>query len=155
MLEKAFQEDILQIRKISQSDIRELANIMVEVYNAPPWNDSWTEKTASDSLVTLLAYPDFCGNIIADGDKIIGAIIGNIRKYARDTTYYINEFFILDKYWRRGVATSLYTYTIEELKKCGVNGAFFTTLKNTPAYSFYTKQGAWDLTDSACFYHKF
>ncbi len=155
MLEKAFQEDILQIRKISQSDIRELANIMVEVYNAPPWNDSWTEKTASDSLVTLLAYPDFCGNIIADGDKIIGAIIGNIRKYARETTYYINEFFILDKYRRRGVATSLYTYTIEELKKCGVNGAFFTTLKNTPAYSFYTKQGAWDLTDSACFYHKF
>lgn len=119
----------MKIRKISHSDIRELANIMVEVYNAPPWNDSWTEKTASESLVTLLAYPDFCGNIIADGDKIIGAIIGNIRKYARESTYYINEFFILDKYRRRGVATSLYNHTIEELKKNRRKWCFLYNIK--------------------------
>lgn len=143
------------IKKILKSDIKDLARLMVSVYNAPPWNDKWTEETAFESLVTLLEFPTFYGNIIIDEDRIIGAIMGHTRRYATETTYYIDEFFVSEEYRRKGVASNLYKSTIDELKKLGVNGAFFTTLRNTPAYNFYIKMGAWDLSDSACFYHKF
>ena len=145
----------MNIKRILKSDIKDLARLMVSVYNAPPWNNKWTEETAFESLVTLLEFPTFYGNIIIDEDRIIGAIMGHTRRYATETTYYIDEFFVSEEYRRQGVASNLYKSTIDELKKLGVNGAFFTTLRDTPAYNIYIKMGAWDLSDSACFYHKF
>lgn len=145
----------MEIRKISKSDLGELAKLMVDVYNAPPWNDKWTVETALESLNDISEFPKFFGNVIVDGNKIIGGIIGHIRRYASESTFYIDEFFIAEKYRGTGLAKKLYQTSIKELQQRGVSGAFFTTLKNSRAYNFYLKQGAWDLEDSACFYHKF
>lgn len=54
-----------------------------------------------------------------------------------------------------GSAKELYQTSIKQLQQRGISGAFFTTLKNSQAYNFYVKQGAWDLEDSVYFYHKF
>lgn len=145
----------MEIRKISKSDLEELAKLMVDVYNAPPWNDKWTVETALESLNDISDFPKFFGNVIVDENKIIGAIIGHIRRYSIESTCYIDEFFIAEKYRGTGLAKELYQTSIKELQQRGISGAFFTTLKNSRAYNFYLKQGAWDLEDSACFYHKF
>ena len=145
----------MEIRKISKSDLEELAKLMVDVYNAPPWNDKWTVETALESLNDISDFPKFFGNVIVDGNKIIGGIIGHIRRYSSESTFYIDEFFIAEKYRGTGLAKELYQTSIKELQQRGVSGAFFTTLKNSQAYNFYLKQGAWELEDSACFYHKF
>ena len=145
----------MEIRKISKSDLEELAKLMVDVYNGPPWNDKWTAETALESLTDISDFPKFFGNLIVDGNKIIGAIIGHIRRYATESTFYIDEFFISEKYRGTGLAKKLYQTSIKELQERGISGAFFTTLKNSRAYNFYVKQGAWDLKDSSCFYHKF
>lgn len=145
----------MEIRKISKSDLGELAKLMVDVYNAPPWNDKWTVETALESLNDISDFPKFFGNVIVDENKIIGGIIGHIRRYSSESTFYIDEFFIAEKYRGTGLAKKLYQTSIKELQQRGVSGAFFTTLKNSRAYNFYVKQGAWDLEDSACFYHKF
>ena len=145
----------MEIRKISKSDLEELANLMVDVYNAPPWNNKWTVETALESLTDISDFPKFFGNVIVDENKIIGAIIGHIRRYSSESTFYIDEFFISEKYRGTGLAKELYQTSIKQLQQRGVSGAFFTTLKNSRAYNFYVKQGAWDLEDSACFYHKF
>ena len=145
----------MEIRKISKSDLEELAKLMVDVYNAPPWNDKWTVETALESLNDISDFPKFFGNVIVDENKIIGGIIGHIRRYSSESTFYIDEFFISEKYRGTGLAKELYQTSIKELQQRGISGAFFTTLKNSRAYNFYLKQGAWDLEDSACFYHKF
>ena len=145
----------MEIRKISKSDLEELAKLMVSVYNAPPWNDKWTAETALESLTDISDFPKFFGNVIVDEEKIIGAIIGHIRRYATESTFYIDEFFISEEYKGTGLAKNLYQTSIKQLQQRGISGAFFTTLKNSQAYKFYVKQGAWDLEDSACFYHKF
>ena len=145
----------IEIRKITRSDLEELAKLMVDVYNAPPWNNKWTKETALESLSDISDFPKFFGNVIVDGNKIIGAIIGHIRRYATESTLYIDEFFISEEYRGTGLAKNLYQTSIKQLQERGISGAFFTTLKNSRAYNFYVKQGAWDLEDSACFYHKF
>ena len=128
---------------------------MVSVYNAPPWNNKWTVETTPESLTDISDFPKFFGNVIVDGNKIIGAIIGHIRRYGSESTFYIDEFFISEEYRGTGLAKNLYQTSIKQLQQRGISGAFFTTLKNSQAYNFYVKQGAWDLEDSACFYHKF
>ncbi|MFR7349037.1 GNAT family N-acetyltransferase [Peptoniphilus sp.] len=145
----------MEIRKISKSDLQDLARLMVEVFNTPPWNDTWTEKTAYQSLLSLIDAPGFYGNVIVDGDKIIGAIMGNNRLYSTETTYYLYEFFVSDEYRGKGIAKKLYERTMSKLKEQGVSGAFFTTIRNSAAYKFYIKEGALDLEDAASFYHKF
>ena len=87
----------MEIRKILKSDLEELAKLMVSVYNAPPWNNKWTAETAMESLTDISDFPKFFGNVIVDGNKIIGAIIGHIRRYATESTFYIDEFFIFQK----------------------------------------------------------
>ena len=145
----------IEIRKILRSDLEELAKLMVAVYNAPPWSNKWTKETAMESISDILDFPKFFGNVIVDENKIIGAIIGHIRRYSSESTFYIDEFFVSEKYRGTGLAKELYQTSIKELQQRGISGAFFTTLKNSRAYNFYVKQGAWDLDDSACFYHKF
>lgn len=141
----------MEIRKISKSDLEELAKLMVDVYNAPPWNNKWTAETAMESLTDISDFPKFFGNVIVDGNKIIG----HIRRYSSESTFYLDEFFISEKYRGTGLAKNLYQTSIKELQQRGISGAFFTTLKSSRAYNFYVKQGAWELDDSACFYHKF
>ena len=145
----------MEIRKILKADLEELAKLMVSVYNAPPWNNKWTVETALESLTDISDFPKFFGNVIVDGNKIIGGIIGHIRRYGSESTFYIDEFFISEEYRGTGLAKELYQTSIKQLQEIGISGAFFTTLKNSRAYNFYIKQGAWDLEDSACFYHKF
>ena len=95
---KKHEENNLEIRKISKSDLEELAKLMVSVYNAPPWNDKWTVETAMESLTDISDFPKFFGNVIVDENKIIGAIIGHIRRYATESTFYIDEFYISEEY---------------------------------------------------------
>lgn len=145
----------MKIRRILKSDLTEISELMMSVYNGPPWNDNWTKETAYLSLKTIIEFKTFYGNVVVEDGKIIATIMGYTRIYSEEKTYYIEELFVSNKFRREGVATSLYQYTINDLNKKLVTGAFFTTLKDTPAYNFYIKQGAWDLSDSACFYHRF
>ncbi|RLK63939.1 GNAT family N-acetyltransferase [Atopobacter sp. AH10] len=143
----------MNIRKVVHSDIIALAQLMLSVYNAPPWNEEWTEKTARQSLESLLTFPHFYGNVMEKDGKIVAAMLGHIRIYATEKSYYMDEFFVSPTCQGQGFGSHLYQTTLKELKQEGVAGSFFTSLKNSPAYHFYKKQGAKDLADSVCFYH--
>lgn len=54
---------------------------MVDVYNAPSWNNKWTVETTLESLSDISDFPKIFGNVLVDGEKIIGAIIGHIRQF--------------------------------------------------------------------------
>lgn len=143
----------MEIRKILPSDSAELGAVYAKVFSAPPWNGKWTADTATTSLACIMQAPGFYGNVVLAEGKIIGAVLGRIRVFGQSRSYNMDEFFVTEHWRRQGVATALYRYSIEELKSNEVSGIFFTTLRNSPAYEFYRKAGAWDLTDSACFYH--
>lgn len=143
------------IRKIEEKDIQGIASLMKAVYNEAPWNDNWTEESSIEAAKCLIAFPNFFGLVACDKDNVVGAIMGHVRSYSKQKTYYIDELFVSNAYRRQGIAKQLYEKAIDELKSNGVAGAFFTTLKNTDAFKFYTKEGALYLEDSAVFYHPF
>ena len=142
-------------REIEEKDIQSLAALMKSVYNEAPWNNEWTMETATEAVKCLTAFPKFFGLLAIEGDDIVGAIMGNVRPYSKQRTYYIDELFVSSAHRRQGIAKKLYESAREKLKNMGVAGAFFTTLKCSGAYKFYIKEGAFDLDDSAVFYHPF
>lgn len=134
---------------------KELTTLFISIFNSEPWNNHWTKETAQKSLDELIHMPGFFGLYAYRDSKILGAIMGHVHHYDRQKTYYIDEFFVANEYKRQGIGKKLYTQAINELMNEGVAGAFFTTLKNTPAYHFYLEMGAIDLTDSSVMYHPF
>lgn len=143
----------MEIRTVEARDIDALAPVMTAVFNAPPWNEHWSEESAAQSLCELLASPRFYGDVILADGEIAGALLGHLRTYAAGTSFYLDEFFISPAHRRQHLATALYRHTLAALKEKNVGGLFFTTQRNSPAYAFYLREGAWDLNDAACFYH--
>lgn len=78
---------------------------MVDVYNAPPWNNKWTVETTLESLSDISDFPKFFGNVLVDGEKIIGAIIGHIRQFKEPwlhiqgrVLYFYRTYCVVDRY---------------------------------------------------------
>ena len=134
----------MEIRTVEARDIDALASILTAAFNAPPWNEHWSEENAA---------PRFYGHVILADGEIAGALLGHLRTYAEGTSFYLDEFFISPAHRRAHLATALYRHTLAALRKENVGGLFFTTVRNSPAYAFYLREGAWDLDDAACFYH--
>src|SRR5690606_1917790 len=64
------------IRELDATDLPEATRLYVRVFNAPPWNDQWTEATAGTRLRQTLQTPGALGLAIRDADRIIGVAIG-------------------------------------------------------------------------------
>lgn len=143
------------IRKLAENDLKTLVPAFMNAFNTGDWGQRWTPETARASLDNLFSFPDFFG-LTAEVDGVpVGAILGHVRSFNDGKTYFIDELFVDPAKQKQGIAGELYQTAIRMLRKDGVQGAFFTTLKNSAAYRFYTGQGALELTDSAVFYHPF
>ncbi|WP_367178326.1 GNAT family N-acetyltransferase [uncultured Peptoniphilus sp.] len=106
-------------------------------------------------MENIFSFPNFYGLVAKKEGETVGAILGHIQTFNDVKTYYIDELFIDPSYQKQGIAKKLYQKTIKDLRREGVTGSFFTTLRNSAAYDFYVSQGAIDLKDSAVFYHPF
>ncbi|MDO5734747.1 MAG: GNAT family N-acetyltransferase, partial [Eubacteriales bacterium] len=142
-------------RKLERSDIEHLIPSFIQAFNLGEWQQSWTEDSARRCLEELFSYPNFYGLLAHQDGAYLGAILGHLHSFNDSRTYYIDELFVAPEFQRQGVAKALYNKTIEDLKKEGVAGSFFTTMRDSAAYEFYTEQGAIDLKDSAVFFHPY
>ncbi|MDI9519518.1 MAG: GNAT family N-acetyltransferase [Bacillota bacterium] len=136
-------------------NIETLIPIFISTFNSEPWNEKWTNESAKDNLFGIYNSPNFYGLVFLEKNRPIGAILGNIKTYDKYSTFHIEHLFVSPDYQRQGVASKLYHKMMEDLKQRKVSGAFFTTLKNSSAYSFYIKHGAVDLKDSCVMLHSF
>ncbi len=143
----------MDIRVIDNIEI--LVPIYIAAFNGEPWNEKWTIESATKALKEIRTGPRFYGLAFFDKGEPIGAILGNIRTYDASQVYYIDHLFVSPDHRRQGAASKLYQNAIEDLKEKGVKGAFFTTIRNSPAYDFYIKHGAIDVPNGSVMYHPF
>ena len=57
--------------------IEELTALFVDTFNAPPWNDTWTEKSARTRLRDIIRMPNFFGGAEYRDDRLVGLIMGH------------------------------------------------------------------------------
>jgi len=116
------------------------AALFVDVFNAPPWNDSWTPDTAGRRLSDLLATPGYAGAVLVgtDGD-LVGLIGGYRQRWYDGWHFYIAEMAVGRAWQRAGLGSRLLTTFLDSLND--VEGVYLLTKASGPAAGFYGKHG--------------
>jgi len=131
----------LKIRETVPADLTDCARFFSEVFNAPPWNEQWTDDSSLQRLADCARTPNFLGLIAEDGAEIVALAFGYSQRYQEERHFYLLEFCVANERQREGIGKALLTELHGRLQAAGVNRIYTLTARDTPAQDFYGKGG--------------
>jgi GNAT superfamily N-acetyltransferase len=117
------------------------AELLVEAYNAPPWNDNWGTDKALEKLECFYNSPKFLGWMALSEGRLLGCCVGNIEPYYTGDYFYLKEMFVSVQAQRSGVGTELMANLKKHLETAGINAVILFTGKGLFPFNFYLKAG--------------
>ena len=116
---------------ISQSEIKDMelfyiaeyAELFVSVFNAEPWNDSWTKETAQIRIENK------------------GIIWGQKEQYYDGTHFQIQEFCVKTSEQNKGYGNAMLKALEKALSEIGVKNIYLITSKGAKTEGYYSKRG--------------
>lgn len=131
----------MNFREISITDLTVLSDLYIKTFNAPPWNDEWTEKTATTRLAQMINCAGFYGIILMYKLEPCGFVLGNKEEYYNATHFQIKEMCIVPSEQRCGCGTLLMQEMEQRLQLQGVQELYLFTGRINEIVSFYSKNG--------------
>lgn len=131
---------MITYKTMELTDIPQLARLYVETFNAPPWNDGWTEETAGRRLHQMIHVEDFYGLCAYEDGVLCGMILGCMEQYYDRMNFSIREFCVSNQKRGQGLGTKIFRYFEEQLKEKGVDTVLLYTLRAPSTMGFYEKQ---------------
>ena len=129
------------IKPFSCEDLELCARLLVETYNGPPWNDSWTQETAVRFLEEFTEFKRFFGFTLWEDGALIGAAFCREKAWWTHDEIYVEEFYIAPQYQGRGHGTLLLKAIEDYIRERGLAGFTLLTNRQMPALEFYLKNG--------------
>ena len=137
------------VRLVEQGDLTQCAEVFVEVFGSAPWNEDWELVNALARLEELYRTPGFYGVIARDDAEVpatdlrqvLGFAMGHTEPWRRGKHFYLKEMCVVPDQQRRGIGTVMIQALCRDLAKMGVDGAYLTTRRDSPAQAFYEKCG--------------
>lgn len=133
-------DETRSIRPIADGDLDDCASLFVEVFNAPPWNDSWTHETALTRLSDIAASPGSRGLAAVRGGRIDGFALGQIEQWHSGRHFYLREMCVRPDLQRQGIGASLLSELDVLLVTDGVESVYLIAAPG-PTESFYETNG--------------
>ncbi|KAB3534073.1 GNAT family N-acetyltransferase [Alkaliphilus pronyensis] len=134
-----------KISIIEENDLRECAKIYVDIFNAEPWNDKWTEGTAFNRLRDIYCSPNFMGVKYTMEGGIKGAVFGNCEQWYEGMHFNVKEMFVTTDLQGKGIGTQLLKNIEEAVKDVDVRAIILFTEKDCKTDDFYRKNGFGEL----------
>jgi len=129
-----------KIERITSAAIfEECAEVLMDAYNRPPWNDNWNKNAATALLTCYYNSPEFMGWAAIAGNKVVGCGVGNIEPYYNGNIFYLKELFVAARYQNQGLGKRLITAMKQDWAKAGVKMVILLT--SDAIFNFYTKCG--------------
>lgn len=126
---------------MEMADIKEYAELFVSVFNAPPWNDGWTNLTARMRIGELLNTGNCVGKAAYENGQLIGIILGQ-KEHSYDGVHFqIQEFCVRTENQRSGCGTRLLAALKDELNALGVVNIYLITQSGESTESYFQKRG--------------
>ncbi len=139
-MEKAIEE--LHIEKINSiQTLEKCAELLVEAYNAPPWNDNWTKAKALEKLTCFYHSPQFFGWTARQDTHLLGCCVGNIEPYFSGDYFYLKEMFVSVHAQRKGVGFRLMAVLKGYLETVDIQTIILFTSRDVFPFDFYLKNG--------------
>ena len=119
-----------------------VAKYYVETYNAPPWEDAWTEELALRKLEEMMegggAFGLLCQN---EHGAFAGAILGNTETYFDCKQFFVKDFFVPLALQGNGYGSALMGELERRLTDMGIEKIYLFTAKGDRTEGFYQKRG--------------
>lgn len=131
----------MRYREITKSDITDMAGLFVKAFNAPPWNDEWTEEVAYKRLRQMLDCDGAYGIIGMEEDRVCGFILGCREHYYDAPHFQIKELCVLPDVQGGGAGTALMRELESRLRARGVRELYLLTARVKELVGFYGKNG--------------
>ena len=129
------------IKDMELSDIAEYAELFVSVFNAEPWNDSWTKETAQIRIENMMKTDTFIGKALYAGNELQGLICGQKKQYYNGTHFHIEEFCVKTSEQNKGFGSALLKSLEKALSEIGVSNIYLITSKGDKTEGYYSKRG--------------
>ncbi|MEO6633393.1 MAG: GNAT family N-acetyltransferase [Mucilaginibacter sp.] len=132
--------DEIKIERIASTEMfGRCAEVLMDAYNRPPWNDNWNKEAAIALLTCYYNSPEFMGWTATTGNIIVGCGVGNIEPYYKGSIFYLKELFVAARYQKAGVGKRLVSTVKQDLAKADVKTIILLT--SDAIFNFYTKCG--------------
>nr|WP_302600239.1 GNAT family N-acetyltransferase [uncultured Cellulosilyticum sp.] len=128
-------------KEISQEMLKDLSELFIEAFNAPPWKDKWRMETASKRLLDFINTPGFYGLAKYEDEKVVGMILGRKEQYYDGIYFQILEFCVDSTRQGQGLGKELLSRMLAKLKEQHVKKVFLLTLHDESTKGFYEKCG--------------
>jgi len=142
------------IKEFSDDDFQKCCELLVCVFNGPPWNDKWTNDTACIYLRELTDNRRFLGYTLWDDTVLLGAVFAHAKSHYRGDEIFIDELFVSPDHRHKGCGTAL----MDEVEKYAKENSFISitllTSIEKPAFQFYEKFGCKHLDHLAFMYKR-
>ncbi|HML47599.1 MAG TPA: GNAT family N-acetyltransferase [Clostridia bacterium] len=119
-----------------------IARHYVETYNAPPWEDAWTEELALQKLEEMMDCSGAFGLVGQyDSGLFAGVILGNTELYFNCKQFFVKDFFVPLALQGSGFGSALMAELERRLTGMGVEEIYLFTAKGERTEGFYQKRG--------------
>ena len=131
----------ITIKNMKKERIADYAELYMSVFNAPPWNDSWSRKTAHRRISETLSADTFIGKSAYFDDVSVGFIIGQSEQGDVSVQFCLKEFCVKTTAQGKGIGTSLLNALKADLKKRGITHIYRITSHGENTEGFYQRRG--------------
>ncbi len=111
----------MEYREIVPADCAELAKIYADAFNAEPWFEKWSVKTAGKRLSVMIGNGGFFGLAAVLDGEIAGMIMGDEKQYYDGVVFTVNEFCVKNELRGKGIGTALFGEFEKRIKAKGAN----------------------------------
>ena len=131
----------VEITDMELSHVAEYADLFVSVFNAEPWNDSWTKETAQIRIENMMKTGTFIGKGLYTDNDLKGIIWGQKEQYYNGTHFQIQEFCVKTSEQNKGYGNTLLKALEKTLSEIGVKNIYLITSKGEKTEGYYAKRG--------------
>jgi len=115
------------------------ATLLIEAYNFPPWNDSWTPETAKALLNCYYNSPEFIGWFATAGSDVVVFAVGNVEPHYNGSIFYVRDIVVSSPFQKLGLGKELMARIKKDLSEQGIKTIILFT--NKAIVGFYEKSG--------------
>ena len=137
MIEKA----TLSFADLEDDDLLPCAELFVESFKQPPWNETWDVEDAFDRLSDFLHCPKCVAFKVGYQNDIVGFLLGNEEVWCEDNYFYLKEVCVAHSFQRQGVGRALLQHLEDTLREKNISRLYLMTQSNSIPERFYTSLG--------------
>ena len=128
------------MRDLTADNLGDCVALYVDVFNAPPWHESWETEDARRRLEDLLGAPRSLGVcLINTNGELLGFALGHLERSGAEDHFLLQEMCVHQASQRAGHGAALLTALQERLP--GVEHWYLLTARESAAAAFYQKNG--------------